>query len=62
MKTTFLIASTILLLASCKKDRTCSCTYADGTLYSEGTILNSTKKDAKNLCTTTVQNVTCIVK
>jgi hypothetical protein len=46
---------------ACKKDRTCTCSYPDGTIASQGTYINVTKKEAKNFCKTTIQNVSCVV-
>lgn len=51
-----------LLFLSCRKDRTCTCTYANGNLYSETKYTSVTKKEAKAACVTSAQNVTCVVK
>lgn len=48
--------------ASCRKDRVCSCTYSDGTVYSESTYVNVTKKQAKALCTSNTQGISCALK
>lgn len=45
MKKTILIAGlAILALASCKKEKTCTCTthYTDGTTYEEKTVMKGT--------------------
>lgn len=62
MKQIILIFIVALTFISCKKDRVCTCTYADGSLYSQATFINVTKKEARNICVTTVQGVTCSVK
>jgi hypothetical protein len=48
-------------LISCKKDRTCTCKYSDGSTASEATYTKVTKKEAKNLCVTTASGITCTV-
>ncbi len=53
MKKIILVGAVAMLgLASCKKDRTCECTYdlAGETETIEYTIPSSTKSDAKSLC------------
>lgn len=62
MKNLFLISFIVLGLTSCKKDRVCTCNYQDGSLASQSTYINISKKDAKALCTTSVQGITCTVK
>ncbi len=62
MKNLFLISIVTLGLTSCKKDRVCTCNFQDGSFASQQNYTNITKKDAKALCTTTAQGVTCTVK
>lgn len=62
MKKTVVLLLTIVILSACKKDRTCSCTYQDGTVASEATYINVTKKEAKTFCTSNIADVSCIVK
>jgi hypothetical protein len=50
MKKSLLVLSMVaFVFASCKKDRTCECSYSDGTKESTP-IPNSTKKDAEEAC------------
>jgi hypothetical protein len=49
MKKSLLILAVAFVFASCKKDRTCECTYTDGTKDST-TIPDATKKDAEEAC------------
>lgn len=56
---TVIVASTFI---SCKKDRVCSCTYSNGSLYSQSTYINVTRKEAKNLCVTSAQGINCTVQ
>ena len=50
MKKSLLILAVVAVsFASCKKDRTCECTYSDGTKESTP-IKNATKKDAEEAC------------
>lgn len=51
-----------LCFASCKKDRVCSCSYQDGTVVSENTYKNVTRKEAKTYCVSANQNVSCSIK
>jgi hypothetical protein len=62
MKNLVIFSFVVLGLASCKKDRVCTCNYQDGSLYYQTNYTNITKKDAKALCTTTAQGITCTVK
>jgi hypothetical protein len=39
-----------LLATSCKKDRTCTCKYSDGTLVAPAVTIKDTKKKAKDAC------------
>ncbi len=49
-KVLFIFAAGLVLFSSCRKTRTCSCTYADGSgTYTESYLL-STKKDAQAFC------------
>jgi hypothetical protein len=55
MKVIPIIASCLMLLASCKKDRTCTCTEpGDVDTY---TIVESRKAQAKANCMTTRQTI-----
>ena len=50
MKKALLVATVgLFLFASCRKQRTCECTYVDGTTYTE-TYYLSKKKDAEATC------------
>ena len=64
MKKTTLIALSIsaFFLISCKKDRVCSCTYADGSVATQVTFVHVTKKEAKSSCVSSTSGVTCTVK
>jgi hypothetical protein len=62
MKKIIFLSIVMVGLASCKKDRVCTCTYQDGTTYSEATYAHITKKEAKTLCTSSKQDITCTVK
>ncbi len=62
MKKIIAISFIIIGVTSCKKDRVCTCTYADGTTQSQSTFTNVTKKEARNLCNTNASGVTCSVK
>lgn len=62
MKKLILITIVVSGLTSCKKDRVCTCNYSDGTLVSQSTFTNVTKKEARSLCTSNTQGVTCTVK
>ena len=62
MKKIILLVFIASSFASCKKDRVCTCTNQDGSISSQATYINVTKKEARNLCTTTLTGVTCSVK
>lgn len=62
MKKIIFLSAVIIGLASCKKDRVCTCTYQDGTTATEATFTHVTKKEAKNLCTSSTQGISCSVK
>ncbi len=61
MKKIILLSITIFSMVSCKKDRVCTCSYQDGTKASETTFTKVTKKEAKSLCTSSSQGITCTV-
>jgi len=61
MKKLAILSFVVLGLLSCKKNRVCTCNYQDGTLYNQTNFTHITKKDAKALCTTSVQGITCTV-
>lgn len=48
-KVLFIAAAGLVLFASCRKTRTCTCTYATGGSYVE-TYALSTKKNAQAYC------------
>ncbi len=49
MKKVLFVAVAVLTLASCKKDWTCECQYAEG--YNNSyKIVNKTKRQATNIC------------
>jgi hypothetical protein len=49
MKNVLFVAAGLMLLTSCFKERTCTCTYANGTPgYTES--YTTTKKDAQAQC------------
>jgi hypothetical protein len=62
MKKIVFISIVIIGLTSCKKDRVCTCTNADGSLSSQATYTKVTKKEARTYCTSSAQGVTCTVK
>lgn len=62
MKSVFFLLFIALFFASCKKDRVCSCKYADGSTASQATYTNVTKKEATNLCTSSSAGITCSVE
>jgi hypothetical protein len=62
MKNLVIFTFVVIGLSSCKKDRSCTCNYADGSLASQNNYTHISKKDAKALCTTTAQGITCTVK
>ncbi len=62
MKKLVIFSFVVIGLSSCKKDRVCTCNYADGSLASQSNYTHITKKDAKALCTTSAQGITCSVK
>ena len=62
MKKSIILLISIVTLAACKKDRTCSCTYQDGTIASQATYVNVTKKETKSFCTSNIAGVSCVVK
>lgn len=49
-KVLFVAAAGMLLFASCRKTRVCTCTYANGSGTYTETYLLSTKKNATTLC------------
>lgn len=49
-------------MSSCRKNRTCTCTYPDGTIATQATYNNVTKKEAQNNCVSQINSVTCTVK
>lgn len=52
-----------LFFISCKKDRSCICTTADGTKVKEATYIHTTKKEARKFCTyNNDPSITCTVK
>jgi hypothetical protein len=51
----------LTIVTSCKKDRTCTCSYADGSTASQGTYTNVTRKEAKALCVSALSGVTCSI-
>ena len=48
-KVLFVAVAGLVLFASCRKTRTCTCTYVDGSSYTE-TYPLSTKKNAQAYC------------
>lgn len=62
MKKIIFLSSVVIGLAACKKDRVCTCTYQDGTTATETTYTHVTKKEAKTLCTSASQSITCTVR
>lgn len=62
MKKIAFISTVIIGLTSCRKDRVCTCTNQDGSLFSQGTYTNVTKKEARTYCTSSAQGVSCTVK
>ncbi|MBK8367444.1 MAG: hypothetical protein IPL10_08505 [Bacteroidetes bacterium] len=61
-KSIFVLVVAIFSLTSCKKDRVCSCSYQDGTVVSENTYKNVTRKEAKTYCVSANQSVSCSIK
>ena len=62
MKNLTLITILFICLTSCKKDRVCTCTNQDGSINSQATFTNVTKKEAKTYCTSVSQSVSCTIK
>ena len=62
MKKIAFISIIIIGLTSCRKDRVCTCTNQDGSLSSQATYSNMTKKEARTYCTSSAQGVSCTVK
>ena len=50
-----------LCLTSCRKDRVCTCKYQDGTIASENTYKNVTRKEAKTYCTSLNTSLSCSI-
>lgn len=61
MKTLITLFAFAVVFTSCKKDRVCSCKYQDGSVASETTYKNVTKKEAKNLCVSSSASINCTV-
>ena len=61
MKKIAFISIVILVLTSCRKDRVCTCTNQDGSMVSQSTYTNMTKKEARTYCTSAAQGVSCTV-
>ena len=49
-KVLFVAAAGLVLFSSCRKTRTCTCTYADGSGSYTETYLLATKKNAQTYC------------
>ncbi len=59
---TILLAAIAFFAISCKKDYTCTCTLTSaGSTVSNSTVINGTKKDAKETCENGSSNTLGIV-